>query len=103
MMNAISSRCRASTDATIELSDSLLILLLVVPSPPSMLLPTTSSEISYTLAEFSNEFKNENQEHHDFCNVFNAQMQAVAKRNCIYQYYRKRIYKNSYLHPHTHI
>ena len=47
------------------------------------LLPTTSSEISYTLAEFSNEFKNENQEGHDFRNVFNAQMQAVAKRNCI--------------------
>ena len=73
----------ASTDATIELSDSLLILLLVVPSPLSMLLPTTSSEISYTLAESSNEFKNENQEHHDFRNVFNAQMQAVAKRNCM--------------------
>ena len=72
-----------STDATIELSDSLLILLLVTPSPPSMLLPTTSSEISYTLAESSNEFKNENQEHHDFRNVFNAQMQAVAKKNCI--------------------
>ena len=47
------------------------------------LLPTTSSEISYTLAEFSNEFKNENQEGHDFRNVFNAQMQAVAKRNRI--------------------
>ena len=42
-----------------------------------------TSEISYTLAEFSNEFKKEDQEGHDFCNVFNAQMKTVAKRNCI--------------------
>ena len=46
-------------------------------------LPTNSSEISYTLAEFSNEFKNENQEGHDFRNVFNAEMKAVSKRNCM--------------------
>ena len=41
----------------------------------------TASEISYTLAEFSNEFKNEKQEGRDFRNVFNAQMKAVSKRN----------------------
>ena len=44
----------------------------------AVLLPTTSSEISYALAEFSNEFKNENHEGHDFHNIFNAEMQAVA-------------------------
>ena len=49
----------------------------------AVLLPTTSFEISYTVAEFSNEFKNENQEGHEFRNVFNAQMKAVSKRNCI--------------------
>ena len=38
----------------------------------------TSSEISYTLAKFSNEFKNENHEGHDFCNLFNAETQAVV-------------------------
>ena len=43
----------------------------------------TVFEISYTLAEFSNESKNENQKGHDVRNIFNAQMQAVAKRNCI--------------------
>ena len=43
----------------------------------------TASEISYTLAEFSNEFKNEDQEVHDIHSAFNAEMQAVAKRNCI--------------------
>ena len=41
----------------------------------------TVFEISYILAEFSNEF--ENQEGHNVRNVFNAQMEAVAKRNCI--------------------
>ena len=44
----------------------------------AFLLPTTSSEISYTLAKFSNEFKNENHEGHDFCNLFNAETQAVV-------------------------
>ena len=43
----------------------------------------TVFEISYTLAEFSNESKNENQKGHDVRNILNAQMQAVAKRNCI--------------------
>lgn len=43
----------------------------------------TAFEISYTLAEFSNEFKNEDQEVHDIHNVINVEMQAVAKRNCI--------------------
>ena len=46
----------------------------------AVLLPTISSEISYTLAEFSNEFKNENHEGHDFLNIFNAEIQAVAKK-----------------------
>ena len=44
----------------------------------AVLLPTTSSEISYALAEFSNEFENENHEGHNFRNIFNAEMQAVA-------------------------
>ena len=90
-MKAISCRyVEASTEATIELLDSIPILLLALPSLSVMLLPTTSSEISYTLAEFSNEFKNEDQEGHNFCNVFNTQMSLtlkcrlfVAKRNCI--------------------
>lgn len=34
----------------------------------------TASEISYILAEFSNEIKNEDQQGHDFCNIFNAEM-----------------------------
>ena len=54
-----------------------------------------SSEISYTVAEFSNEFNNENQEGHDVRNIFNAQLQAIAKKK-LYQYYRKR-------NSHTHI
>ena len=49
-------------------------------SVTAFLLPTTSSEISYTLAKFNNEFKNENHEGHDFCNFFNAKMQAVVKK-----------------------
>ena len=49
----------------------------------AVLLPTTSSKISYILAEFSNEFKNEKQEGHDFRNVFYAQMKAVSERNCM--------------------
>ena len=48
-----------------------------------------SSEISYTVAKFSNEFNNENQEGHDVRNIFNTQLQAVAKKK-LYQYYRKR-------------
>ena len=45
-----------------------------------------SSEISYTVAKFSNEFNNENQEGHDIRNIFNAQLQVVAKKK-LYQYY----------------
>ena len=96
-MKAISCRyVEASTETTIELLDSKPILLLAVPSLSVMLLPTTSSEISYTLAEFSNEFKNEDQEGHNFCNVFNTQMQAVCCKKKLYQNYRKRISLNFY-------
>ena len=58
----------------------------------AFLLPTTSSEISYTLAKFNNEFKNENHEGHYFCNLFNAKMQAFVKKikKNLFQYYRKR-------------
>ena len=75
-MNAISTRCRSFNRGYNRVVR--FISHFVVGSAPSTLLPTTSSDISYTLAEFSNEFKNENQEGHDFCNIFNAQMQAVA-------------------------
>ena len=69
-------------------------------SPPVSLLLTTSSEISYTLTEFRKEFKNEDQELQDFRNVFNAQMQAVAKKKKkLYEYHRKRIRT---LSPHSH-
>ena len=43
----------------------------------------TASEISYTLAELRNEINNVNHQFHDFRNVFDAQMKAVANRNCI--------------------
>ena len=44
----------------------------------------TAYEISYTFVEFNNEFKNEDQEFHDFHNVFHAQIQAVKKKkNCM--------------------
>ena len=56
----------------------------------AFLLPTTSSEISYTLAKFSNEFKNENHEGHDFCNLFNAKMQAVVKKKKIVSILQKK-------------
>ena len=55
----------------------------------------TVFEISYTLAEFSNEF--ENQEGHDVRNIFNAQMEGCKKK--LYQYDRKRIRT---LSPHSH-
>ena len=90
--NHFPAEVEASTDATIELSSTFWSLIrthLVVGSAVTTgdvaanHRLATASEISYTLVEFSNEFKNKDQEGHDFCNVFNAQMQAVAKRNCI--------------------
>ena len=63
----------------------------------------TAYEISYTFVEFNNEFKNEDQEFHDFHNVFNAQIQAVAKKEKrkMYEYYWKRIRTLS-PHSYTH-
>ena len=80
MMNAIFCRCRSFNrgyNRVVRFNTHFV----VGSAVTAVLLPTTSSEISYTLAEFRNEFKNEDQELQDFRNVFNAQMQAVAKRN----------------------
>ena len=90
--NHFPAEVEASTEATIELSSTFWSLIrthLVVGSAVTAgdvaanHRLATASEISYTLAEFCNEFKKEDQEGHDFCNVFNAQMKTVAKRNCI--------------------
>ena len=91
--NHFPAEVEASTEATIELSStfwSLILTHLVVGSAvitsgdiATIHRLATTSEIFDTLAEFSNEFKNEDEEGHDFCNIFNAQMQAIAKRNCI--------------------
>ena len=82
MMNTISCICRSFNrgyNRVVRFNT----YFVVGSAVTAVLLPTMSSEISYTLAEFSNEFKNENQEGHDFCNVFNAEMKAVSKRNCM--------------------
>ena len=42
-------------------------------------LAAAASKITYTVAEFSNEFENEDEEFHDVHNVFNAKMQPVAE------------------------
>uniref|UniRef100_A0A7N2MY80 Uncharacterized protein n=1 Tax=Quercus lobata TaxID=97700 RepID=A0A7N2MY80_QUELO len=80
MMNTISCICRSFNrgyNRVVRFNTHFV----VGSAVTAVLLPTTSSEISYTLAEFSNESKNENQEGHDFSNVFNAKMKAVSKRN----------------------
>ena len=80
-MNAISCRCRSLNRGYNRVFISILKfdIHLVVGSAVSAgdvaashSLATAASEISYTLAEFSNEFKNEDQEFHDVHNVFNA-------------------------------
>ena len=80
-MNAISCRCRSLNRGYNRVFISILKLdtHLFVGSAVSAgdvaashSLATAASEITYTLEEFSNEFKNEDQEFHDVLNVFNA-------------------------------
>ena len=61
----------------------------------------TAYEISYTFVEFNNEFKNKDQEFHDFHNVFHAQIQAVKKKKKLYEYYWK-IIRTLSPHSYTH-
>ena len=80
-MNVISCRCRSFNRGYNRVFISILKFdtHLVVGSAVSAgdvaeshSLAATASEITYTLADFSNEFKNEDQEFHDVHNVFNA-------------------------------
>ena len=91
-MNAISYRCRSFNRGY----NRVFIIILKVDThlvvgsagsagdvATSHSLAAAASKITYTVAEFSNEFENEDQEFHDVYNVFNAKMQSVAERKYI--------------------
>ena len=91
-MNAISYRCRSFNRGY----NRVFIIILKVDThlvvgsagsagdvATSHSLAAAAFKIIYTVAEFSNEFENEDQEFHDVYNVFNAKMQSVAERKYI--------------------
>ena len=91
-MNAISCRCRSFNRG----HNRVFIIILKVDThlvvgsagsagdvATSHCLATAASKITYTVAEFSNEFENEDQEFHNVHNVFNAKMQPIAERKYI--------------------